>query len=342
MLGVPPKKKPTRPSLKVIYVGNFDPPHSTENHIRTALIDRGHFVVGAQESHESTWEVLGSNDWTAFGGKPDLVLWTRTGWPWQDPDRVRAQQIRMLQEAETLGVPVVGYHLDIWWGLKREYQVFEEPFFRSNLVITADGGHDAKWAEAGVNHVWFPPAVSSREAHLGTLREHMRSKLAFVGSWQGHYHEEHQHRFELVAFLRKNYRKICEFYPRVGEHAVRGAALRDLYASVDIVVGDSCFAGSGLANYWSDRIPETLGRGGFLMHPHVPGIEAHFAPGEHFASWEAGQWEDLATDIEFFLREPTRRVEMQDHGRSHVLAHHTYDVRMDQLVDLLQEKGLLK
>ena len=138
----------------------------------------------------------------------------------------------------------------------------------------------------------------------------------------------HEHLLDEIALAR-------------GEHAVRGQALRDLYASVDIATGDSCFAGSGLANYWSDRIPETLGRGGFLMHPYVPGIEAHFEPGTHFASWNAGDWDQLGEDIDYFLDHPDRREEIRHAGWEHTLAHHTYDVRMNQLVDLLLERGML-
>lgn len=39
------------------------------------------------------------------------------------------------------------------------------------------------------------------------FRDEFHSKLAFVGSWQGHYHKEHQHRFELVEWLRKNFKR---------------------------------------------------------------------------------------------------------------------------------------
>lgn len=296
--------------------------------------------------------MLGSGDWSAFGGRPDLILWTRTGWPWPNPDHVRAQQVRMLQEADALRVPVVGYHLDIWWGLKREHQVFEEPFFQSDLLVTADGGHDDRWAEAAVNHVWFPPAVSAREAIPGRKVDRFTSRLAFVGSWQGGYHDEHQHRFELVAFLKKHFRSTCEFYPRIGEHAIRGADLRDLYASVDLAIGDSCFAGTGLANYWSDRIPETLGRRGLLAHPNIPGLEQHFVELDyeepvtydcgHLFTWDAGDWDQLGELIEWVLRSPDDELDaVRDRAWQHVLQHHTYDVRMDQLVDLLLERGML-
>lgn len=256
-----------------------------------------------------------------------------------------------MQIARDRGIPVVGYHLDIWWGLQRQTQVDTEPFFQCDLLITADGGHDNLWAEHAVNHAWFPPAVSAREANIGTPREEMRSKIAFVGSWQGGYHEEHQHRHELVRFLKLNYRNICEFWPKRGEHAVRGQALRDLYASVDIAIGDSCFAGSGLARYVSDRLPETTGRGGFLIHPEIEGItdgsewrdgSKVWESGVHLVTWEAGRWDDLGSAIDQALSNPTQRTQVARAGQEFTATNHTYDVRVGQLVQLLVERGMLR
>lgn len=76
------------------------------------------------------------------------------------------------------------------------------------------------------------------------------------------------------------------------------------------MIGDSCFAGSPKgAYYWSDRIPETLGRGGFLIHPYVDGLGRQFNLLEHdepvtydaghLAVWDAGDWEALGDLIEW-------------------------------------------
>ena len=124
--------------------------------------------------------------------------------------------------------------------------------------------------------------------------------------------------------------------------AVRGQHLQDLYASVDVVVGDSCFAGTGLENYWSDRIPETLGRGGFLLHPNVPGLEKHFKDGEHLCTWEAFDWEGLGTLIETALSSPEDRADITTTARYHVREHHTYERRVEQIVDALYERNLLR
>ena len=333
--------------MRVIQIGNFRPEHSTENHLLRALRNNGHEVLAMQEDDPSTFLMLGSAE--PLEWVPDFVLWTRTGWDW---DRngfpggragALAAQHRMLRRFRDTEIMVFGYHLDIWFGLPRSVQVDDEPFFHVDLLITADGGHEDEWSRRGIPHVWMPPAVSRDECALGMFRDEFRSPLAFVGSWEGGYHPEHQHRFQLVNWLQQNFRRDCAFWPRPGQPAVRGAALRDLYASVDVIIGDSCFAGTGLANYWSDRIPEMVGRGGYLIHPYVPGLEACFGlvggrpvgEGQHLATWSAGDWDALGTEIEWALAHPERRREIALEGREHVLQFHTYERRMEALVAAL-------
>lgn len=348
-----PKTPPARP-LRIAYIGNFVAPHSTENHVANALEYNGCYVERAQENDLNTWGRL--RDLLHSPEAPDLILWTRTGWNWTElgltDAAARLMQTTLLLDASRRGVPVVGYHLDLWIGLARERQLFEEPFFKADLVVTADGGHDHHWESVGINHLWMPPGVSRAEAQVGTYREDLASPLTFVGSWDGGYHPEHQHRHELIRWLKANHRSRCSFWPQPGRPAVRGQALQDLYASVDVVIGDSCFAGSGLASYWSDRVPEVIGRGGFLVHPRVPGMDAHFTtaqagtPGSmadaHFMEWDAGDWDQLGESIEWALGNPDERRAIALRGREHVLAHHTYEVRMEQLMTELRARGMLK
>lgn len=277
----------------------------------------------------------------------DFVLWTRTGWDWNrilgadGQQKARNMQLAFLELARMVGRPVVGYHLDIWFGLGRQHQL-DEPFFKCDVMVTADGGHPDEFRDLGINHVWFPPAISRGEAEVGMFRDEFHSKIAFVGNWQGDYHKEHQHRHDLVAWLQKNYPNDCAFWPKRGQHAVRGKDLQDLYASVDVVVGDSCFAGTGLANYWSDRIPETLGRGGYLLHPDVPGLHDHYPVPIGPSTWEAGDWDHLGFMIESSLALPIgQRKAITRLNRDWVVANDTYEVRMEQLVELLSERNLL-
>lgn len=311
------------------YLGNFDPENSTENHVALALRRAGHEVVQRQENDLGAWRAA-AEEMADF----DVTLWTRTGW---EPALPRNLQRLVLQAGQAKGVPVVGFHLDRWWGLQREPQVARELFFRSDLVITADGGHDDRWAEAGVNHLWLPPGVSGAQAEeLGSYSEEFDTEIGFVGSWQG-YHDEWAYRGRLVRWLMDTYADRF----RVWEGGVRGRALADLYASVDVLVGDSCLAG-GATHYWSDRIPETLGRGGFLIHPLVEGLREHF-PLDTLATYELGNFGDLADVIAYWLdpQSGMERRQVAQRGREHVLAHHTYERRVAQIVEALELRGML-
>jgi hypothetical protein len=315
--------------IKLAYIGNFTPPHSTENHVRQAWEDRGHTVIRVQEGDDTAF-----NDLMVNMSKVDLVLWTRTAdlaakWG-------HLKQLNLLARADELGVPTVGFHLDRWWGLDREAAVWQEPFFRCKYVITADGGHDPEFRSVLVNHVWLPPAVSLFETEPAEPAPLYRSPLAFVGSWRPGYHKEWKHRPQLVSWLERNYRNQIKFWPQPNQPSIRGEELRSLYASVDVVIGDSCLVGDA-THYWSDRIPETVGRGGFLLHPYVKGLEDHFDLDVHLKTWNVGDWDRLHELIEHFIR-PDRAVERRaiaEAGRAHVRKHHTYHRRTEQIQELI-------
>lgn len=316
-------------ALRVAYVGNFVPVHSTENHVRQALGVLGHQVVPLQENDPGTWERLHH----LRAGEADLVLWTRT---WHLPEY---SQLAVLEHLRAEGVPTVGFHLDRWWGLDREGQVADEPFFRCDVVVTADGGHEQRWVEAGVNHVWMPPAILGAEAKLGTPREHFRSEVAFVGSWS-RYHAQWQHRRDLVGWLGRTYGRRFKVWPR-GGRSIRGRDLQDLYASVRVVVGDSCLVpdadGTPCSHYWSDRIPETLGRGALLVHPETGGLEEAF--GDGLQRWTIGRWSELRQLIGRYVDDEPARAEQADRGRQMVLDWHLYEHRMGDVIDLLDAEG---
>lgn len=322
--------------MRVAYVGNLgegSAPHSTENHVAQALRAVGVEVLAVHEQR--------------FGWDPaeipavDFVLWTHThGFA---PERTHGRQFRFLDAMRHRGIPTVGYHLDRWWDLRREHQL-NEPFFGCDLVCTADGGNQDRFGAAGIEHVWFPPGVSEFECVPGTYRSELASDVAFVGSWAGGYHPESAHRAKLVEFLGAPYGDRCAFWPRPGHDAVRGDMLRDLYVSVKVLVGDSCLVGTGKNRaYISDRIPETVGRGGFLVHPRVDEVTdgTLYTEGEHLWCWEAGDWDGLANTIDAALTDDQERQRVSKRGRQHVLTHHTYTVRMRELLSLLRTRGLL-
>ena len=301
----------------------------------------GHQVVRLQENKTETWTDFGPYDGL------DFVLWTRTGWDWPHLtgwswEEATARQRVLLNEMRQRGTPTVGFHLDRWWGLDREGQIDVEPFFRCDLVCTADGGHEAEWEAAGVNHVWLPPGVSLAECErTPTVQpDFARTPVVWVGSWQ-HYHPEWlPYRRELIRRLRQKYRRQIGLYPKRGR-GIRGQPLTDLYNSAKIVIGDSCLSGGATA-YISDRIPETLGRGGFLIHPWVEGVmDELYTDGEHLATYTVGDWGQLFDKIDHYLEHDQERDEIRHAGRDHVMAHHTYERRVEQVIDICKQRGLL-
>lgn len=326
---------PEHAMTRVGYVGNFVPEHSTENHVRQALEHLGVEVVQLQENGVDTWPALAAADVYEF----DLVMWTRT---WHLPEEPQAEALTALHEAS---IPVVAYHLDRWWGLNREHQVEDEPYFGADLVVTAEGGVRDRWLGAGVEHVWFPPAVLEAQAVVGRRVPRWRADVAFVGSWAG-YHEEWPWRRQLIRWLPRQYGMRARLYPRHPAQRIVGRDLSDLYASVRVIVGDSCLAPYGdqpCTHYWSDRVPETLGRAGFLIHPWVEGIEDHYVDGEHLILVEPQDLGALQKAIDWWTDpdHDAERLRIAHSGRRHVLEHHTYEVRMRQLADLLQGRGML-
>lgn len=325
--------------LAIAYLGNFDPPNSTETYVARALEDLGHRVIRCQENNPARWEAVYDNLRGSDGPRADMVLWTRTGWDWDHilpggAAQAVIMQHAMLAAAEEAGVPTVGYHLDRWWGLNREPQVHSEPFFRVSLLCTADGGHDAEFAAAGINHRWTPPAVSgSHAAQPGQVLDQWRTPVVFVGRWRG-YHREWVWRRQLVRWLQTTYAGRFALH----EGALPDSDLSDVYASAGVVVGDSCLLGDA-TRYWSNRIPETLGRGGFLIHPYVEGMNEHFQPGEHLVTFPMGDWAALGGAIDYYLAHPDEAAAIRAAGRAHVLTHHTFERRLADLIDHLVAEG---
>lgn len=317
---------------KVLYIGNFVPPHSTENEIRVALEANGVDVVQAQEN---------TFDWSGSHAKKcDFVLWTHSH---HFTDAEIYDKIRSFQATQRRAKrPMVGYHLDRWMGLGREVQLTYDPYFEQSLLCTADGGHDQAWKDFGVNHLWFPPAISHVDAErvVASKRSLSAKTVGFVGSWHG-YHVEWPWREKLVLWLRRTYQSRLALYPLYGR-SLRGRDLSIMYASVPVIVGDSCLAltreGEPITKYVSDRVPETLGRGGFLLHPRVEGVTdgSLWQENEHLICYEPYDFDALADLIAQWNEQPTERAHITKAGREHTLAHHTYRHRMRDLLEVVE------
>lgn len=328
--------------MRLGYIGNFTAPWCTEVHVKRAWELEGHDVIEYQENDPQAWKALERE-----APLLDFVLWTRT---WELDSAITTAPLAAVKANAAL----VGYHLDRWWGLAREREVMRHPFFREcDLVCTADGGHYEQWVRAGVEHAWYPPAVLGEEAVLDPPlpAEHARwPEVLFVGSHRG-YHPEWAYRLQLVKWLRKRYGERVTFYPLPHDYfayewrgnvvrsgQVRGPLLNEVYQRARVVVGDSCLA-NGATRYWSDRVPETIGRGGVLIHPRVEGMQ--LVDGEHFLGYTLGDFDELESQIERALSDDEEREHIREAGRAQVLARDTYECRVRALALELDRRELV-
>lgn len=316
--------------MRVAYVGNFRPSHSTENHVAGSLRALGHDVVQFQEDEQvQSLDTLAAR---AVDEQVSLLLYTKT---WGlDPD----ETMRQWAILDAAGVPTASYHLDLYVGLEREVQLDSDPFWRTRFVFSADGGHDAEFAAHGIDHEWLRPGVYRPECVDGRPQRSMqRFHVGFVGSHRW-YHPEWPYRQQLVKWLKVTYRGRAGIFPQ-GTQAVRGQALNDLYASVPVIVGDTLCPGFDQPRYWSDRVYETLGRGGFLIHPWIEGLDDEFVDGEHLRFYRYGDFDGLRSLIDHYVAHPAEAREIAHRGQAYVRDECSYQNRVQTMLDRLRAKG---
>lgn len=304
---------------EIIFLGNFRNEESTENMVKWALEKLGHAVWPMQEDEVTRIETLEEN---ADGA--DLFLWVHTrGWL-KIPDETMTRFLREANERNE--VRTASLHLDKFWGIPdREKLIGVHPFWKCGWVFTADGSNQDKFLERNVNHCWMQPAVSEVYCHPGVKRSEYLCDVGFVGARD--YHAEYPFRRELVDFLEDEYRGRFRHITDL-----RGHRLNDFYASCKVVVGDCIFAGT--PNYWSDRVPETCGRDGFLLHPKVVGLTIPVP------TYLAQSLSSVKLQIEHWLKDPENlRDAFRGLGRTQTWAHHTWTVRMWNILREIFEYG---
>jgi Glycosyl transferases group 1 len=258
----------------------------------------------------------------------DMFVWVHTH-GWQTPGITEA-----LTDIRAAGVPVVAYHLDLYLGLRRWAEYESDPYMR--LVdhwFTVDRLM-ADWLNANttVRGHYLPAAVFGPECYLAPADHPAGNDVIFVGS-RG-YHPEWPYRPQLIDWLRTTYGPRFTHVGGDGDTGtIRGDELNRLYANSKVVVGDTLCLGFRYPDYWSDRVYETLGRGGMLIHPHVPGMERTFTDGEHLAFYPYGDFAALKALIDHYLDHDAERERIRRAGHDLVRLGHTYTHRWQTIVD---------
>jgi len=299
--------------MKIFYIGKFAKIWD-EKQISISLEQLGHEVF-EQDENESE-ERIRKN---VISFKPDVVLFAKL--------QIR-NALPFLQWLKRSGYKTVSWTFDLYFNYVREDKVKYYPFIKADYVFTTDGGHDDKFREAGINHQLLRQGIFQDQAIM--MPSEKEYDVVFVGCENLNY----PYRQEMMAYIEKYY--PIKWFGRYNTDEVRGLKLNELYGKSKIVIGDSVPS----PYYWSNRLYETIGRGGFTIFPYIKGIDSEFTLGKHFVTYEHGNLKDLQEKIEYYLKNDEEREKIRKAGFEHCKRHHTYKKRCEQLIKTINNRVL--
>lgn len=256
--------------MKITIIGKFKKLYD-EEYIARSFEMLGHEVQRLDERNIMAY-INGMTD--EFN--PDLVIWTKL-------QHSAAKDIR----SHMMKYKTVCWVFDLYFGYAREYRLTSHPAFTADYVFTTDGGHDEDFKKAGINHHCVRQGIFKEDCFL--LPSTAKDEIVFVGSEN----PLHLTRAKQIDFVNNNYPGKFKWYGRFNSDEIRDQELNELYAKTAIVIGDSVYS----PHYWSNRVVETLGRGGFLIHRDVPGIKEEYP---HLVTYD-GTLDDLKAKIDYYL-----------------------------------------
>lgn len=307
----------------ISFLGNFNVDYSSESHHAKTLESMGHNIIYLQEGEVTGQHILES------ALTSDLFVWIHTH-EWITLGMPMKEVLEILRAKK---IKTITYHLDLWLGLEREKDLDDDPFYKSIDYFFATDKLMCEWFNKNteVKGRYLPAGVMKNEAII-LDKQNKVPEVIFVGS-KG-YHPEWPYRPLLINWLEREYAGNFGHYS--GEEGTlglrRGLHLNQLFADTKVVVGDSLVLGFDYPWYWSDRVYETLGRGGFLIMPYITGLDDYFEDGKHLVFYEFGDFKDLKNKIDFYLANDEAREYIRNQGHELVKKRDTYTERWKEIL----------
>jgi len=246
--------------------------------------------------------------------EPDFVLFAK--FDVANPDWV-------LAKFKKHGIKTVCWIFDLYWGYAREYQVKTSPMFRADIVITTDGGHDEKWKEMGIEHHTVRQGVHNPENYM--CESDKEYDIVFVGS-----NNPNNPRQSMLKLIKKDFADGFTWFGMLDTDEVRSTKLNELYGKTKVVIGDSVYS----PNYWSNRVVETLGRGGFLIHQETKGLTEAYP---YLVTYKRGDYSDLKKKIEYYLENEEERSEIVRKNFEWVKENYTCQHQCSRVLDICKK-----
>jgi len=301
---------------KIFYIGSFDKLWDEEG-IAQALETLGCKVVRFNASNFRFTEFR-----HAFNtAQPEVIMWAKLN---IDPT-IKDYFLKWVKEQK---VKTVCYMPDLYWGLTRQWKAQRrDSLFQADYVFSPDGGHDELWQKAGVNHHLLRQGIAKDFAYVAKPEPKYAFDVVFVGSLN----PEYPYRTRLIEWLRQKYAGQFKWFGKADSDEIRGHELNKLYASSKVIIGESVYS----PYYWSNRIYETIGRGGFMVHPVIPGLDQEYKPYEHYIPYQHNDFQSLREIIDYYLTHDSERRVIADAGSLYTQANFTLEQRCKSLLNYI-------
>ena len=291
--------------MKITIIGKFKKLYD-EEYIARSFEMLGHEVQRLDERNMVAY-INGMTD--EFN--PDIVIWTKLKHP-------AAKDIREhMRKYKT-----VCWVFDLYFGYAREYSLTTHPAFTADYVITTDGGHQKEFEALGINHFCVRQGIYKEDLVL--LPSTATDSIVFVGSENS----LHPNRAMQIDTINNTYPGKFKWYGRFNSDEMRDQKLNELYAKTAIVIGDSVYS----PHYWSNRVVETLGRGGFLIHQETEGLKDAYP---YLVTYERGNFQDLKSKIDYYLANPHNRNEIVQKNFEWVRDNYTMEKQCQKLLNFI-------
>lgn len=301
--------------MKIVFIARFTRIWDEEP-VASAFEQCGVSVVRIEERTALRRDILS----TIEREKPDLVLFTKLNTP-QEP-------LSLISEIKKMGVPTVSWTFDLLRGHPtRENMMGHFHWLNADYNFITDGGHDY-----GKNTFLLRQGISDRYNYVAKPDKMKHPyKVAFIGTDNSHFPA----RKKLMNELDDIYGSDFHWYGRFDAFEVRGDDLNVLCASVPVIVGCSMPS----PKYWSNRLYEIQGRGGFMIFPEIEGLSKEY-PKKALVTYKFGDTEDLITKIDYYLKNQEERLKIALNAFEHTRKHHLFTHRAKQFLTIWENLSL--
>ena len=310
--------------MKIAFLGNFAVDFTSETHWAKSIESLGHQVVRIQESTAQADAVLR----TAL--ECDVFAWVHT-----HSFKIRGDMSRVLGELKKAKVTTVAYHLDLYMGLNRWEEYEGDPYLNGMEYFFTVDKQMADWLNNNTKTKggYLPAGVFDRECVM-LPQQRVGYDIVFTGS--KNYHPEHPFRPQLIEFLQRTYGRRFIHIGNDGEVGQqRGLRLNQVYRNAKIVVGDTLQINFDYPYYYSDRLYEVPGRGGFSIFPDIKGVEENYEPNKEVVLYKHGDLQDLKEKIDYYLTHEAEREAIRQAGFERTVRDHTYINRWKTILEVV-------